>query len=352
MTCRKPSIPTPSRRAVLAMGGGALAGLGGFGLLTRRARARVLIVGGGPGGSHLALRLRLLVPDLQVTLVERDPARLAAAPGHTWINQRRPGAGFAVLDKAGVHIALDDIRTVDWSGRQARALSGRYFDFDLIAMAPGIAPRPEPVAGYDAMAAHECPHGWSGHASAQRLATKIAAMRPGGTMLMRIPASNLSCPQAPYERAERIAGWLKRHNPRARLILLDGKTGFAGQATLLRRWQQRYGAMVEWIGAREGGTVTAIDARAGRLTLSGGSLSGDVISYIPAQLAGNVAARTGLVDSSLWCPVSGPDGRSARQAAAFVLGDAVAGGDERKLASRACARAEACARTMARLLAV
>ena len=350
MTPKKQTLP--SRRAVLAMGGGALAGLGGFGLLTRRARARVLIVGGGPGGSHLALTLRRQAPALDVTLVERDPARLAVAPGNTWINQRRPGAGFAALDKAGVHVALDDIRAMDWHGRQALALSGRRFDFDLVALAPGIAPRPEPVAGYDAIAAHECPHGWGGGASARRLAARIMAMRQGGVMLMRIPAGNLSCPQAPYERAERIAGWLKRHNPRARLILLDARTGFAGQAACLARWRRRFGSMIEWVGAHAGGTVTGIDARSGRLTLTGGSLAGDVISYIPAQLAGDIAPLAGLVDASLWCPVTGPDGRSARQPSAFVIGDAVAGGDERKLAIEARARAEAAAIAMARLLAV
>ncbi|HQF32040.1 MAG TPA: FAD-dependent oxidoreductase, partial [Hyphomicrobiales bacterium] len=158
-------MPEFSRRHLLvagaAVGAASLAGAAPA-LLRGRSGERVLVVGGGPAGAAAAIALRGAQPATKVLLVERDPTQLRPGRPAGPVSGPLAGAGYDALAAAGVSIAVDEIRDIDWQRGTAAAISGRSFAFDRIVVAPGVAARDEGIEGYDRDAAEAMPHGWFG----------------------------------------------------------------------------------------------------------------------------------------------------------------------------------------------
>lgn len=331
-----------TRRHFLAGAASAAAIAGVTGLWPLRSSARVVVIGGGPGGVALALGVKSRAPHVEILLIERDPTRLAPSRGDWLVRGALQGGDFSALHTAGIGVAIDEIRAVDWRARRAHGFSGREFAFDSIVFAPGIASRDEGIAGYDALAAHEFPHALTDSRGARRLAAQIEAMPEGGVMVIRAPSGPQRYPQGPYERATAIASYFRDRKPHAKILILDDKDSMPGQERLLDHWAREFPGMIEWVARSAGGQVVAVDARTHMLETSAGRVHADVINFIPAQRAGEIAETAGLTDRSGWCPVHGMTMRSRTQEAAFVIGDAVAGSDH-KLAGTAVVDANSCA---------
>jgi NADPH-dependent 2,4-dienoyl-CoA reductase/sulfur reductase-like enzyme len=334
-----------TRRSLLKAGSMAVASVGLLlGSKPSWASHRVVVIGAGVGGGTTAIALKQRNPHLRVTLVERDPTLLAPLANRPGLTDGARGVAYQDLLAADVNIAIDDVVGVDWTARQAVALSGRTFGFDHVVVAPGIAPRDEGIEGYDAVAAYEFPHAWASGRQAYRLQAQIEAMADGGTMIIRVPAGPQRYPQGPYERAERVARYLMREKPRSKIIILDAKDSFPPELALARGWADDIPKdMIEWVPASAGGNVNAVDVAGKRLAAGCGWIAGDVINFIPAQQAGEIARLGGLIDETGWCPVTARSMQSRLQPAAWVLGDAndaEAGGKTAEAAQR---QAHSCA---------
>lgn len=338
-----------TRRRALKIGAGSLATAGFLGLGSKFSWAshHVVVVGGGVGGGTTAIALKQRNPRIRITLIERDPTLLAPLANRPDLTDGARRIVLQDLLAADVRLAIDDIVDIDWTARRAIALSGRTFGFDQLVVAPGIAPREEHIEGYDAVAAYEFPHAWTSGREAYRLKARIEAMPDGGTMIIRVPAGPQRYPRGPYERAERVARYLLRAKPRGKIIILDAKDEFPRELASPPGWADDIPkGMIEWVPARAGGNVTAVDVAGKRLAAGFGWIAGDVINFIPAQQAGGIARLGGLVDDTGWCPVAPDSMRSRLQSAAWVLGDAndvEAGG---KSADAARRQAHVCAAEM------
>lgn len=236
---------------------GSAAGLVALGVLgapaiTGRARLRVMVIGGGPGGVAAATEIRSTVPDAQILLVEADPTRLAWPQSGSFISGRRDAGDFATLASVGVDVSIDEIRHIDWQLGVAEALSGRQMGFDRVVMAPGIAFRDEGISGYDAEAAALFPHAWTGRSGIAALAADITAMDRNGWVIIRVPEGGMRYPLGPYRRAGEIAAFLETENPGARVILLDHSQAHPAKQALLKQLQSRFGTMIDhvdsWLG--------------------------------------------------------------------------------------------------------
>lgn len=314
-----------TRRRALKVGAGSLAAAGFLGLGSKFSWAshHVVVVGGGVGGGTTAIALKQRDPRIRITLIERDPTLLAPHANRPDIAEDARRVLYQDLRAADVRLAIDDVVGVDWTARRAIALSGRAFEFDQLVVAPGIAPRGEDIEGYDAVAAYEFPHAWTSGREAYRLHAQIQAMADGGVMIIRVPAGPQRYPRGPYERAERVARYLMREKPRSKIIILDAKDELPRELTSERGWADDIPkGMIEWVPARAGGNVTAVDVPGKRLAAGFGWIAGDVINFIPAQQAGAIARLGGLVDETGWCPVAPDSMRSRLRPAAWVLGDA------------------------------
>ncbi|WP_138468613.1 FAD-dependent oxidoreductase [Poseidonocella sp. HB161398] len=313
--------PVTRRRFLMQSGSAAAAALAAGAVSARRAAASVMIVGSGPAGIAAALALRAADPRTRVTLVERDPARLAPADSAA-AAFRRPALSedAASLSRQGVDLLLDDVAAIDWQAGRLELFSGRRAAFDRLILAPGVAPAPEAIDGLDARLRHDWPAAWGSAREARRLAAQIAAMPAGGNLVLRVPQVLAHDPALVAARAAALAA----ARPDIRLTVLDATPDAALRRAFAARASEETAARTAWRGAGAGGRVLWTDAAAGRIGTEAGEIRADVVNFLPRLGAGEIARRAGLADGGLWCPVDAA-GRSSLRDAAFVIGDAAAG---------------------------
>ena len=315
--------------------------------VVRAANARIVIIGGGFGGSACALLLKHADPSLDVTLVDPD-ARYVTCPmsneaivGARTIDSltlTREGAR-----RAGVRFVRARANALDADARSIRLHDGTRLAYDRCVVAPGIRFLWGTPEGYDAAAAQAMPHAWEAGTQTTRLANRLRAMPDGGVFAINVPAGLMRCPPGPYERASLVAEYLARHKPRSKVLIFDANNRFPRQATFTTAWDALYRGRVEWIPVTEGGGVERIDVRANTLHTSSGAHRVALANVIPPQAPGQFAVDAGLASGHGWCPVDPATFASTRVPNVHVVGDACIADAMPKAASSALSQARHCA---------
>ena len=342
------------RRAFLRMLG-AGAGLTGLALagcatpeILPKSGRRVVVVGGGFGGAIAAKYLRLFDPTLEVILIERNRRYVACPFSNQVITGLRDFEGLtlgydALASRYGVRLLFDEVTAIDPATTTVVTRSGRV-RYDRLVLAPGIDFRTELIDGYDPRTTPELmPHAWQAGPQTLLLKRQLAAMPDGGRVLISVPAAPYRCPPGPYERACLVAAWLRRHKPRAKVIVLDANPDITAMGALFREaWKTRHAGMIEYLPATR---VSGVDTAAGAFVVEGvESVRGDVLNLIPPQRAGAIAARADLVEEGgHWCPVDPRSFESTRHPGVHVIGDAAIAGAMPKSGYAANAQAKVCA---------
>lgn len=316
----------PRRRSLLAL---AAAPLGLPARAGAQPRARLLVVGGGFGGASAARFARLTAPEVEVTLVEPKRRFVTCPYGNLVLAGRRGIAdiahGYEGLAARGVRVVHDSAAGIDPVSRRVRLAGGGEVAYDRLVLSPGIALRLGGIAGYDAAAAEHMPHAWLSGDGAQvlLLRRRLEAMPDGGVVVVSVPANPYRCPPGPYERVSMIAHYLKRHKPRAKILVLDAKEGFSKQALFQDAWRALYPGMIEWVPSNQDGRVVRVEAEAGVLeTELGTRHRADVANVIPPQMAAAVATANGLADAGGWVPVDSRTFEARAAPGIHVVGDA------------------------------
>ena len=341
-------MTTFSRRAF-----GKAAGAFGLAALTEHAAApsgaRIVIIGGGPGGATVAALLKQGASDLQVTLIEARPVYPTCFYSNLYLGGFRSYAsllhGYDGLRALGVKTIAGTAAEVDTTRKSVSVVRGRPISYDRLVVAPGIALKYEAIEGYSEEAAGIMPHAWNGGPQIQLLKRQLAAMPNGGTVVLTAPALPYRCPPAPYERACMVAHYLKMHKPRSKIILLDAKRSFIKQAAFEDAFATLYKGQIELALSNEidDNTVVRVDTRTGEVvTRSGRNIKADVANIVPPQRAGDIAKAAGLADGD-WCPVNFDSFKSTKAESVYVLGDAAIASDMPKSAFAANNQAHAVA---------
>ncbi len=333
-----------NRRSLLI--GGLAAPLAGCAGRGASPAARVVVIGGGFAGASAAGTLRQLAPEVDVTLIEPNPVYTACPFSNLVIaGERRLDAqqfSYQNLKAAGINLVQQRATDVDPATRQVVLENRQVIAYDKLIMAPGIDFQ-WTIPGLSAGNADRMPHAWRAGAQTVLLRDQLRGMRPGGTFVMSIPEAPYRCPPGPYERASLIAHYLKQHNPKAKVLLLDGKDQFSKMSLFRAAWTTLYGDMVEWQGAADGARVVEVDAGNRTLHTDFESVSADVASVIPPQRAAAIAERAGVADASGWCPIEPRTFASMLQDNVHVIGDAAIANAMPKSAFAANAQAKLCA---------
>ncbi len=346
---------TPSRRELLQ----ALASLGLGALLSpavraRTSRAGIVVVGGGFGGATAARFLARLLPAATITLVEASRDYVACPFSNLVVAGLRELDAqtfrYGALSAEGIRVAHARATGVDARKRTVTLDSGASLSYDRLILAPGIDLKWGALEGYTAKAAERMPHAWKAGLQTLLLREQLQAMPEGGVVLMSVTAAPYRCPPGPYERASLIAAYLKQHNPRAKLIILDSNDSFSKQPLFQAAWQKHYGDMIEWRSASNFGRVIRADARAMQLHTDFDTESGNVINVVPPQQAGRIARLAGAVDATGWCPIDATSYESTLVQDVHVIGDATIAAPMPKSAFSANQQAKVCAIQVARLL--
>lgn len=317
------------------------------------AQPHVVVLGGGVGGATFAKYLKMQDRHVRVTIIEKNPIYLRpygsteVITGH--IGMKDLEVGYDVLkNKYGIEFIFDQVVGGDLEKRSLKLASGDQVSYDKLVVSPGIELMYSSIEGYSEEVANtKIPSAWVPGSQTQRLADQLKAMPQGGTFVLVAPPNPYRCPPGPYERAALVTEWCAKHNPTAKVMILDPKDEFVTDKNMLLGWNRLYNfnipdefmigmpadvkhhcapSHLEWVRAKAGGKVKSIDAKTQTVTFGGGSIKADVLNIIPPMRAGKIAQDLGLTDDKGWCPVNLTDFASNHFKDVYVLGDATHGG--------------------------
>jgi sulfide dehydrogenase [flavocytochrome c] flavoprotein subunit len=322
-----------------------------LGVATRRAwaqakRPRIVVIGGGFAGSYSALALKRRQPDFDVVLVDPDERYITCPLSNEVLVGLRTLDSLTVtragLAHAGVRFVCRRAVAIDAPSRRVHLDDGAQLDYDRLIVAPGIRFLWERIENYNEVAAQRMPHAWKAGAQTALLAAQLRAMPDGGVVAISVPGGLMRCPPGPYERASLIAGYLKAHKPRSKVLILDANNHFPRMDRFSEFWKQRYPGMIEWIASTDGGMVVRVDVEKSTLYTTGDTHRVDVANVIPPQAPDRIAVDAGLASGHGWCPVKPESFESTLAGHVHVIGDACIAGAMPKAASAAISQARQC----------
>jgi sulfide dehydrogenase [flavocytochrome c] flavoprotein subunit len=344
-------MTSATRRTFLkASAGAAAASLLGFpGILSAAPpKARVVIVGGGYGGTIAAKYIRMMDPAIRVTLIEKDDVYVSCPLSNEVLAGERDLKSLTFdyrgLSRRGIAVVQDEILEIDPAQGFVRGTSGGRYNYDKLVVAPGIAFRFDAIEGMSEEVANKTiPHAWKAGPQTLLLRKQLEAMPDGGVCAIVAPPNPFRCPPGPYERAAQIALYFKHHKPKSKVLILDAKDAFSKQGLFRAGWAEHYGDMIEWVSGAEGGIIEAIDPKTRTLTGSVEEFKADVVNLIPHQKAGVLAEKAGLTNETGWCPVNQQTFESSLHPNVYVIGDAAIAGAMPKSGYSANSQGKVCA---------
>lgn len=290
---------------------------------------RVVVVGGGYGGTIAAKYVRMLDPSIEVVLIERNKQFISCPFSNFYIagltkDMSSLTIGYDKLaSNHGIKMVYDEVTAIDPAAKKVVTRGGTV-SYDRLIVSPGIDFRTEEIEGYDANTAEMIPHAWKAGAQSTLLRNQLQAMPDGGTVVMSMPLTPYRCPPGPYERSCLIAHYLKTHKPKSKLILLDANPDVVSKKPLFSKaWSTMYKGNFEYAGGKK---ITKVDAKSKTVFVEGiEDIKGDVVNLIPAQRAGNIAVAAGLVgEDKKWCPITAVSFESTKHPGVHIIGDACA----------------------------
>jgi len=344
-------MPTSNRRAFLkflaagsVMSSAGFAPSAGFG----QASPHVVIIGGGTGGATTAKYLKMGDETVRVTVIEANQVyhrcygSNEVLTGHLSLDDIAISYD-ALRDKYGVEFIFDMVTEDNPDTRMITLKSGSVVSYDRLVVSPGIDFIWDQTDGYsEEVAQSAMPHSWKAGTQTTLLKSQIDAMPDDGTMIIVPPPNPYRCPPGPYERASLLAEKFMAERPKAKILILDSKEGFAKDKPFMLGWNRLYGSqipemkmdgmpgsvvnpdqpgMIEWVAGALGGTVASVDAAAMTVTTEfGDTFHGDVINFIPPQKAAKLAFDMDLVEGN-WCPINPLTMESTRHPNIHVIGD-------------------------------
>lgn len=352
---------TLDRRSFLKLIG-AGAGAAGLPMISRAAEImpktgrRVVVIGGGYGGTIAAKYVRMLDPTIEVVMIERNKTFVSCPFSNlviAGIMKDLSSLSFnydKLASNHGIKMVYDEVTAIDPAAKTV-ATKGGTLAYDRLIVSPGIDFRTEEIEGYDAATTPlVMPHAWKAGEQTLLLRKQLEEMKDGGTVVLTVPLTPYRCPPGPYERSSLIAWYLKNHKPKSKLIVLDSNPDVTSKGPLFKKaWETHYKGILEYRGAKK---VTAVSAKDKAVLIEGiDEVKGDVVNVIPPQRASAIAVKAGLVgDDKNWCPVNATTFESAKHKDIHVIGDACVAGAMPKSGYSANSEAKVCAMNVVALM--
>lgn len=333
--------------------GSMAAGFATFPYIAKGAGKKVIVIGGGAGGTIAAKYLKKMDNSLDVTLIERNPDYYTCFMSNEVIGGERKlesiKFNYERLKKHGINVVIGEVSGGDLNAKTIK-VGDKSLNYDKLIVSPGVDMKWGAIEGYDEAASQKMPHAWKAGDQTALLRKQLEAMQDGGVVLIAAPANPFRCPPGPYERASLVAQYLKAHKPKSKVIILDAKDDFAKKGLFEQGWKELYGygtdkSLIEWRSAANQGKVSRVDAAKNAVYAGemGDEIVGAVVNVIPPQKAGQIATVLGLTNDAGWCPVNRKTFESAQAKDVHVIGDACIADAMPKSAYSANSQAKVCA---------
>ena len=320
-----------------------------------KAGRRVVVVGGGYGGTIAAKYIRMMDKSIEVVMIERNDHFVSCPFSNLYIGGILKDLNPLTIkyDKLaanhGVKVVQAEVTAIDPAAKVVTTSKGTV-SYDRLVLSPGVDFRLEEMKGYDAAAMEKMPHAWKAGPQTVLLRKQLEAMKDGGTMVMTIPLSPYRCPPGPYERASMVAHYLKANKPKSKIVVLDANPDITSKGGLFKKgWKDNYEGIIDYRPAKK---VTEVEPGKMTVLIEGlEDVKGDVVNVIPPQRAGQIAVAAGLVgDDKNWCTVNPTTFESTKQAGIHVIGDASNAGAMPKSGYSANSEAKVCAMNIVALM--
>jgi sulfite dehydrogenase len=313
--------------ATLGMGGLATFGLAGCATTGGPSIGRVVVVGGGFGGSTAARYLKMWGGNVDVTLVERNTSFVSCPISNLVVGGFKRiedvTRGYDGLRAMGVKVVQGEVTAIDVAGKKVRLAGGGELAYDRLVLSPGVDFMWEQVGGLQAAVdSGRITHSWKAGPQTVALRRQLESMADGGVVAMSIPRSPYRCPPGPYERACMIAAYLKQAKPRSKLLVLDANPEIQSKKGLFEKaWADHYKGLIEYRPNAEVKEVSASGPLVAKTDFD--DVKADVLNVIPPQRAGDIARAAGLLNmNARWAGVNWLTLEATAAPGVHVLGDA------------------------------
>ncbi len=328
---------TIDRREFLKVSAGAagavtLSGLAGCATTSvADAKAKIVVVGAGFGGSTFARYMKTWAPQSEVTLIEPNPVFTSCPFSNTvlaGINKMEDiSMPYDYIKKVVDNFVPDTVTAIDTAKQTVTTAGGKTFAYDRLVLAGGIELLYDAVQGYDVETRKTIKHAWKASPDQTGvLRQQLEAMPDGGTFVMSVPKAPYRCPPGPYERACMVASYFKKAKPKSKVIVLDGNPDIASKKGLfLAAWKKHfgYGTDNSMIDYRPNNMPRSVDAKKMMVGTEFDDVKGSVINVVPpmraAKVTGMAGVRTG--NDGTWCPVNYLTFESTVVPNVHILGD-------------------------------
>lgn len=287
-------MPIFNRRRFLALAGIASAAAVLPRAFGAAATARVVVVGGGFGGTTVAKYLRMWGGNqIAVTLIEPNASHVACILSNLVVTgalsmDRITLAYTALREKHGVAVVQARVTAINYGSSTTRGTvslsNGQTLDYDHLVLSPGIdfIPPPDDPGAWDP---NVTPHAWQAGTQTLLLKKQLASMQDRDTFVVTVPRAPYRCPPGPYERACVVADYLKRKRRNlARVVVLDANAGIQAEPVAFgEAFYSIYKGMIEYV---PNATVSSVISQTRSIITSAGTWSNvRVLNYIPNQRA-------------------------------------------------------------------
>jgi sulfite dehydrogenase len=305
-----------------ALGGLALAGCAST--ASGPSIGRVVVVGGGFGGTTAARYLRMWGGNVDVTLVERGANFVSCPISNLVVGGYKQMAditrSYDGLRALGVKVVQGEVLAIDAAGKKVRLAGGTELAYDRLIVSPGIDFMNEQIGGLAAaLDSGRIVHAWKAGPQTMALRKQLMDMPDGGVYALSIPKVPYRCPPGPYERACMVAAYFKQAKPRSKVLVLDANPEIQSKKALFERaYAQHYKGIVEY---RANAELKEVSGNVAKLEFE--DVKADVLNVVPPQRAADLARSAGLVNiNNRWVGVNWLTMEAVAAPGIHVLGDA------------------------------
>lgn len=281
---------------------------------------RVVIVGGGVGGTVTANRLALLAPDdVQITLVDATGVHtyqqgwLYVPFGEVEPKQLQKRLKALVYDR--VQVITHPVTGIDLDNRTVH-LNGERLAYDFLVLATGCAPHPDEIAGLA-----EGAHHFHSAEAALRLREALAQFE-GGTIVVGIGGLPYKCPPSPIEFVCLLHEHLVRRGIRDKteLIYATPLPRVFHIEPLVPIFEERFERFK--VRLMPFFTLESFDPKSRKaVSMDGTELTADLFVLVPPHWGAECARRLGIVDAKGFLPTDRNTLQVEGQERVYAVGD-------------------------------
>ncbi len=262
------------------------------------AAGRVVVVGGGMGGTTVAKYLRLWGgTGMDVTLVEPNAAYISNIFSNMVLTGERTLSQLSfnysnLKSKYGVKVQNYSVTSIDPISKQVKLSSGSTLAYDRLVLAPGIDFESLPSFTGSTANKAKIVHAWKAGTQTTSLQNQIKAMTRSDTFILTIPQTPYRCPPGPYERACVVADHLKRTKGGGKVIILDANPKIQAEPiNFTNAFNNTHRGVITYV---PNANINSINADTMTVVTSAGTFKGKVINAIPVHKAGNLITQSGI----------------------------------------------------------